>query len=107
VDGVLVDAEARDLLVRAGLLAAEVVRRKAEHDEAAGLVFPIERLEPLVLRGVAALARRIQHAACVVAQRLGLVEKVDHAAIEERRAGCHGREAREKENASKEGAHWA
>jgi hypothetical protein len=92
IDGVLVDAEARDLLVRAGLLAAEVVRRKAEHDQAASAVFAVERLEALVLRRVAALAGGVHHQhdlARVFAQRARLLVERVEAAVEERRAGGH------------------
>ena len=99
-----------DLLVRAGLLAAEVVRREAEDHEAAVLVPPVQRLEPLVLRRVAALARRIddqQHLARVLAERLRLLEQGVHAAVEKRGAGGHGGFSYYQEQASKEEAHSA
>src|SRR5205085_10398378 len=110
VDGVLVDAELRDLLVRAGLLAAEVVHRKAEHHQAAVAVFAEERLQSVVLRRIAALARGVddkKYLARVVAQGLrAFVERL-HVAIEEGGAGRHRARAREQEDANKEGAHRA
>src|SRR5450755_1844555 len=68
-------AEFGNLLVGAGLLAAEVVGRKADHDQSAGLVFPVKGLEPFELVRIPAVARGIddQHDfAAVLAKRLGL-----------------------------------
>ena len=52
-------AELADLLLGAGLLAAELVAREAEHDEALVVQVLVERLEALVLGGEAAGARRV------------------------------------------------
>src|SRR5205823_15076889 len=52
-------AEVRDLFVRARLLAAELVAREAEDDEAAVLVRLVQVLETGVLRREAALRRRV------------------------------------------------
>lgn len=53
-DAVVQGAELGDLGVRARLLAAEVVGRKAEDDQAAVAVLLPQRLQPLVLRSEAA-----------------------------------------------------
>src|SRR5262249_902697 len=58
-DGVLVNAEAFDLSLIARLLMAELVAREAEHGEALLAKAPMQRFEPGVLRGEAALARDI------------------------------------------------
>src|SRR5216683_1897256 len=74
LDAVGQAAEFRDLLVAARLLAAEVVRRKTDHDQSARLVFPVKRLETFVLMRVSAVARRIDDQndlAAVLAKRLG------------------------------------
>src|SRR5690348_6248522 len=107
IDRVLVDAEFRDLLVRAGLLAAEVVHREAEHHEPLPLVPAIERFQAFVLRRVAALARGVddqQHLAGVLAKRLRtLIERL-HAAIKQAWAGGHGGGA-QREETNKEEPH--
>ena len=58
VDAVGGAAEFRDFLVGARLLT-EVVGREADDDQPAILVLPVHGLEPLVLMGVAAVARRV------------------------------------------------
>src|SRR5437016_12756057 len=110
VHRVLVDAEARDLLVGAGLLAAEVVRREAQNHQPARAIFSVELFEPLVLRGIAAPARGIDdehHADGELAQRARSLVDAFHRAVEQRRAGGHDREVKYKQKASKAEAHWA
>jgi hypothetical protein len=51
---VVLRAELLDLLVAAGLLAQEVVGREAEHHQPPPAVLPVQRLQTLVLVGVAA-----------------------------------------------------
>ena len=55
-NGVLAGAEVGDLLIRAGLLAGEVVGGKAEDDKAAIFVLLVNGFEGSVLRGEAAFA---------------------------------------------------
>src|ERR1039457_3643744 len=66
-------AERFDLRIGAGLLMAKLVARKAKHLQAAVFVLGIERLQPFVLRGEPAFARRVddqQDLALVIAEFL-------------------------------------
>ena len=65
-------AEATDLVVAAGLLAAEIVRRDSQHDEALVLVTTPQGFQAAILVGEAAAGRRVDqqdHAARVVGGR--------------------------------------
>src|SRR6478752_4766 len=87
-------AELRDLLVRPGLLSAEIVGREADDDKTAALVFAIERFETLVLARVAAVTRRVdddEHLALKLAQRLRLagLQSIEAIAEQRRALGRH------------------
>src|SRR5438132_4137777 len=86
---VLAIAEFLDLLRAARLLLAEVVRREAEHHEAARLVLLRERLQALVLRRIPALARGVHdedHLAGIRAEVLRIAREVLHGVVEQRAA---------------------
>ncbi len=77
-------AEARDLVGRSGLLAAEVVAREAQDHEALVLELVVELLEARILRREAALARDVhdeRHLAVVLGEVGGLAGE---------RRGLHG-----------------
>ena len=78
-DPVVELAELCDLVFRARFLRAELIAGKAEHFEAARVHFFVERLEPLVLRREAALARDVhdqQHLVLVGIELLLLAVKI-------------------------------
>src|SRR4051812_44710514 len=69
-DLVLGRTKLADLLRAARLLLAEIVARKTEHGKAATLVPLVQRLEPRILRGVAAVARDIDEERHLTAEAL-------------------------------------
>lgn len=75
LDAVGQPAEFRDFVIAARFLRTEIVRWKAEDDQAAVPILAVQRLEPFVLMRVPAKARSIhdqKHLAPVLAQRFGL-----------------------------------
>src|SRR5262249_41627961 len=85
-------AERRDLVVVARVLAAELVARKAEHDESLVLVRLPQRLQALELRREATLAGGVddqQHLALVAVELDALA--VDGLRLEAPYVGVHRR----------------
>lgn len=110
-----VGAKLGNLLTRVGLLLAEVVGREAQDDQAAFFVLGVERFQALVLAGVAAIARGIDHQyhlASVLAEVLRrIVLQAGELVLQQGGAGgslgvlggrCHGQQGREGQNRQKE-----
>jgi hypothetical protein len=89
-----IEAEFRDLLAAARFLAAEIIGRETQHYQPALAVFRIQRLQPFVLAGIAAVAGGIDHQrdlAGVLAQVLRrIILQALERVIEQRRAGGPG-----------------
>src|SRR5690242_20339169 len=114
-DAVACLAERLDLALGPGLLAAELVAREAEHDEAAILVLFVQLLEAAVVRGQPALRGDVhdeRDLARVVAERLllavdrggGEVVQRRHARLlAPRRAACNAVRSRAEASAPASG----
>lgn len=77
-------AELRDLRFAARLLAVEVVGRKRQHFQALCALVAIQRFQPFVLRGQAALGGDVdhqQHLAAIVRQGGGLAIDAGHGNV--------------------------
>ena len=96
IDLIVAFAEVLDLGVAARLLPAEIVGGEAEHHKSLWAVLAVERLQALVLAGVATLAGGIDHQhhlAGIGAQAPGFAVDILEAVIEQRwtrGSGMHG-----------------
>src|ERR1700712_5357095 len=83
-------AEARDLGLGAGLLPREIVGGEAQHGEALVVIFAVQRLQPLILRGEAAFRGDVddqQHLAGIIGERrVAAVDRLERNILDRRHA---------------------